>query len=50
MSRFAKTRLVKDLSTDDRYAAGKALRKACPRESHAAWKATDLSKSSAIGR
>jgi uncharacterized protein (DUF2252 family) len=27
------------LSQDERYAAGKALRKACPRESHAAWKA-----------
>ena len=27
------------LSTAERYAAGKALRKACPRESHAAWKA-----------
>src|SRR5512137_2857773 len=27
------------LSTAERYAAGKALRKACPRESHAVWKA-----------
>ena len=28
-----------DLSQEERYAAGKALRKACPRESHATWKA-----------
>jgi uncharacterized protein (DUF2252 family) len=27
------------LSQEERYAAGKALRKACPRESHAMWKA-----------
>jgi len=27
------------LSQKERYAAGKALRKACPRESHAVWKA-----------
>jgi uncharacterized protein (DUF2252 family) len=27
------------LPVEDRYAAGKALRKACPRESHGAWKA-----------
>jgi len=31
--------LVWHLSKAERYAAGKALRQACPRESHAAWKA-----------
>jgi uncharacterized protein (DUF2252 family) len=31
--------LVWHLSTAERYAAGKALRQACPRESHAVWKA-----------
>jgi uncharacterized protein (DUF2252 family) len=30
--------LVRHLSTAERYAAGKALRQACPRESHAVWK------------
>jgi uncharacterized protein (DUF2252 family) len=30
--------LIWHLSTAERYAAGKALRKACPRESHAVWK------------
>ena len=32
----SKTRFA---SAEERYAAGKALRKACPRETHAAWKA-----------
>jgi len=31
--------LVWHLSTAERYAAGKALRQACPRESHPVWKA-----------
>jgi len=36
----AKHDLAWHLSQEERYAAGKALRKACPRESHAVWKAT----------
>ena len=30
---------IRFASAEERYAAGKALRKACPRETHAAWKA-----------
>jgi uncharacterized protein (DUF2252 family) len=39
MTTSPKSRPVQNLSREERYAAGKALRKACPRESHAGWKA-----------
>jgi uncharacterized protein (DUF2252 family) len=39
MTTSTKNRPVQNLSREERYAAGKALRKACPRESHATWKA-----------
>jgi uncharacterized protein (DUF2252 family) len=39
VGRLAKHDLAWHLSQEERYAAGKALRKTCPRESHAAWKA-----------
>ena len=38
MSKYRRD-LTWHLSQEERYAAGKALRKACPRESHAVWKA-----------
>jgi uncharacterized protein (DUF2252 family) len=38
MTRSTKGVPVQKPSQEERYAAGKALRKACPRESHAAWK------------
>jgi hypothetical protein len=38
MSRSSTKKLVQRMSMEERYEAGKALRKRCPRESHAAWK------------
>jgi len=38
MTRSTKRSPVQNLSQEERYAAGKALRKGCPRESHAVWK------------
>jgi len=39
MSRAVTRRLVQNPAPAERYAAGKALRQGCPRESHARWKA-----------
>jgi len=39
MARGTTTKLPPHASAEERLAAGKALRKACPRESHAGWKA-----------
>jgi uncharacterized protein (DUF2252 family) len=39
MSRSSARKLIPRMSMEERYEAGKALRKSCPRESHAAWKA-----------
>jgi uncharacterized protein (DUF2252 family) len=39
MARGTTTKLPPHASAEERLAAGKALRKACPRESHAVWKA-----------
>jgi uncharacterized protein (DUF2252 family) len=39
MTESRKGALAQSRSTEERYAAGKALRKSCPRESHASWKA-----------
>jgi uncharacterized protein (DUF2252 family) len=39
MSRSSTRKLIPRMSMEEHYEAGKALRKGCPRESHAAWKA-----------
>jgi uncharacterized protein (DUF2252 family) len=38
MNRSTRRSPVQNLSQEERYAAGKSLRKSCPRESHAVWK------------